>query len=177
MSVLHKGYGIGTGEPGSLRAPQAALFASLTKGFFGGEGLPWDMIAIGAAIGVGLIVLNRILELSGSSFRAHVMPVAVGIYLPLSLDIPIFLGGLIRYLFGRRTSREGLSGAHDPGILYGSGLIAGEAIMGIVLAIPISLGYAFREGGGHGATSLLVFGGVLVLYAFLTSRSRRLMKV
>jgi putative OPT family oligopeptide transporter len=173
LSLLHNAYGIGTGEPGALRAPQAALFASLTDSFFGEGQLPWDMVGIGAAIGVGLIVLNRLLELSGSSFRTHVMPVAVGMYLPLSLDIPIFVGGLIRYLFGRRSARGSTSEAHDSGVLFGSGLIAGEAITGILLA-PIILKYKFRQGEeGNWAVSLLIFGAIIALYASLTRRSRR----
>jgi putative OPT family oligopeptide transporter len=173
LSLLHKAYGIGTGAPGALRAPQATLFASLTSSFFGEGDLPLDMIGIGVAIGVGLIVLNRLLELSGSSFRTHVMPVAVGIYLPLSLVIPIFLGGLIRYVFSRRSVGDSPSEAHDSGILFGSGLIAGEAITGILLAIPISLGYKLREAEGNWAVSLLIFGAVIALYASLRRRSCR----
>ena len=49
LTLLHTAYGIGTDAPGSLRAPQAALFASLTDGFFGDGQLPWNMIGIGAA--------------------------------------------------------------------------------------------------------------------------------
>jgi putative OPT family oligopeptide transporter len=171
LSLLHKAYGIGSD---SLAAPQATLFASLTSSFFGeGAGLPWNMIGIGGAIGVGLIVANRLLELSGSKFRTHVMPVAVGIYLPLSLVIPIFIGGLIRHFFSRGSAGDTASEAEDPGILFGSGLIAGEAIMGILLAIPISLGYKFREGEGNWAVSLLAFGAILALYVSLARRSRR----
>jgi len=171
MSLLHKSYVIGSD---SLSAPQATLFASLTSSFFGeGPALPWNMIGIGAAIGVGLIVTNRLLELSGSGFRTHVMPVAVGIYLPLSLVIPIFIGGLIRHFFSGRSVGDTASEAEDSGILFGSGLIAGEAIMGILLAIPLSRGFTFREGEGNWAVSLLVFGAILALYASLARRSRR----
>ena len=78
LTVLHSSYGIGTDAPGALRAPQAALFASLTEGFFGDGALPWNMVGIGAVIGVALIVVNRFLEASGSSFRTHVMPIFIG---------------------------------------------------------------------------------------------------
>ena len=78
LSLLHQTYGIGTGAPGSLRAPQAALFVSLTEGFFGDGSLPWNMIGIGAGVGVALIITNILLERSESTFRTHVMPVAVG---------------------------------------------------------------------------------------------------
>jgi putative OPT family oligopeptide transporter len=170
LSLLHSAYGIGTGEPGSLRAPQAALFASLSNGFFGDGHLPWDMIGIGAAIGVGLIVTNQILERSGSSFRTHVMPVAVGIYLPISLDIPILIGGLLRYFVRERPGRTDES--HDPGILFGSGLIAGEALMGIGLAAAIFIGadlpFVLVD---HWLVSLLIFGAVVVLFWSIARRT------
>jgi len=137
LTLLHNAYVIGEG----LRAPQAALFASLTQGFFGDTELPWNLIMIGGGIGVALIVVNQILEASGSSFRTHVMPVAVGIYLPLSLDIPIFVGGLLRHFLKKRKQSEG-SEARDNGVLFGSGLIAGEALMGIGLAVVIASGFA-----------------------------------
>ncbi|MEZ5331550.1 MAG: oligopeptide transporter, OPT family [Thermoanaerobaculia bacterium] len=169
LTLLHHAYGIGTDAPGSLRAPQAALFASLTQGFFGDGHLPWDMIGIGAGIGVALIVVNAILERSGSTFRTHIMPVAVGIYLPLSLDIPIFIGGLLR----RLTSRKGAeaSEARDHGVLFGSGLIAGEALMGIGLAVLIASGvdlpFVLVD---HWLPSLLVFGAIVAYYHRVASR-------
>ena len=132
LSLLHQSYGIGTGEPGSLAAPQAGLFASLAAGFFGDGTLPWDMIAAGAGVGVGLLALNAALEHRGLAYRAHVMPVAVGMYLPFSLAPPILAGGLIRAWVGRRraAAAEG-----DSGLLLSSGLIAGEALLGILLAV------------------------------------------
>jgi putative OPT family oligopeptide transporter len=171
LSLLHRAYGIGTGAPGALPAPQATLFASLTEGFFGDGRLPWNMIFIGAAIGIGLIALDKLLERSGSRFRAHVMPVAVGMYLPLSLDIPIFIGGLIRYFFGKPSAGMRVTDARDAGILFGSGLIAGEALMGILLAIPISLHYELPALGANTWVSLLIFGSVPTLYAVLARRA------
>jgi len=170
LSLLHRAYGIGTE---SLRAPQAVLFASLTEGFFGDGRLPWNMILIGVAIGIGLIVIDRLLERSGSTFRAHVMPVAVGIYLPLALAVPIFLGGLLRRVFGSVSTGKRTADAHDAGILFGSGLIAGEAFVGIALAIPITLGYKLPNLGGHWTLSLLIFGAIAALYAWLARRSTR----
>ncbi len=170
LTLLHTAYGIGTGEPGSLRAPQAALFASLTEGFFGDGALPWDMITIGGAIGLALIVANQLLERSGSTFRTHVMPVAVGIYLPLSLDIPILIGGLLRYFATPRDVES--DEARDPGILFGSGLIAGEALMGIGLALAIFLGVGLPfTVTDNWLVSLAIFGAVVVLYRRLAGRS------
>ena len=131
LTLLHEAYGIGTDEPGSLRAPQATLFASIADGLFGDSGLPWDLVWMGAVIAVGLLVLDGFLKRAGSRYRAHVMPVAVGIYLPISLMVPIFLGGLISSQLKKRSER-----ARHNGVLISSGLIAGEAIAGILIAIP-----------------------------------------
>jgi len=172
LTLLHNAYGIGASGPDSLAAPQAGLFASLVNGFFGNGALPWDMIAIGVGIGVLLIILNWILERSGSAFRAHVMPVAVGIYLPLSLATPIFLGGLLHHVVrGPGSGKD--PGTQDPGLLFGSGLIAGEALMGILLAVPIVLNINLALSEGHGSVSVLVFGAIIVGYGILVCRAAR----
>ena len=137
LTVLHKAYGIGTGAPESLAAPQASLFASIVKAMFTDRNLPWNMIIIGGVMGLGLIALDEILRNAKSPFRAHVMPVAVGIYLPLALSLPILLGGVAsgavrRFL--RAKGEERTSRAVHRGLLFSSGLIAGEAITGILIA-------------------------------------------
>ncbi len=134
LTLLHEAYGIGTGGPSALLAPQATLFASIAKGLFADSSIPWGMVWTGAAIAVAILLLDGLLERSGSRFRAHVMPVAVGIYLPLSLMVPIFLGGLV----SQRLSRHS-EGAQHNGLLIASGLIAGEALAGILIAIPKTL--------------------------------------
>ena len=134
LTLLHKAYGIGTGEPNALLAPQATLFASIAEGLFGDSSIPWNMVWIGALIAVGIVLFDGFLQRSGSRFRAHIMPVAVGIYLPLSLMVPIFLGGLISQRLQERSE-----GARHKGLLIASGLIAGEAIAGILIAIPKTL--------------------------------------
>ncbi|ODS52881.1 MAG: oligopeptide transporter, OPT family [Acidobacteria bacterium SCN 69-37] len=135
LTLLHHAYGIGTGEPGSLRAPQAALFASLTTGIFGGGGLPWHMMALGAAIGLVLLAIDARLARTGGRIRAHVMPIAVGMYLPFSLAVPILIGGLVSTWTRRGRPATGEDeGTGDRGLLFASGLIAGEALVGIVIA-------------------------------------------
>jgi putative OPT family oligopeptide transporter len=172
LTLLHNAYGIGEG----LRAPQAALFASLAQGFFGDGQLPWNLILLGVGIGIVLIVTNLLLERSGSSFRTHVMPVAVGIYLPLSLDIPIFIGGLLRYFLKRRRAAQ-LSESRDHGVLFGSGLIAGEALMGIGLAVLIASGAALPLPWLPAALtdswvpSLVVFAAVVWYFRRLAARA------
>jgi len=164
MSLLHKSYGIGDG----LAAPQAMMFANLAEGFFGDGSLPWNMIRIGVAVGFGIIILDKILDRFGSPYRTHIMPVAVGFYLPFSLSVPIFIGGLIRYAVGRvRTAR---SEGSDTGVLYGSGLIAGEALMGIGLAVPIAFGVAMPNLNLHWTLSLVAFGFFLASYYFVSRK-------
>lgn len=133
LTLLHSAYGIGTG----LKAPQATLFASIARGVFGGGDIPRAMVLAGAVIGIVLIGADRILEKRGASFRIHVMPVAVGIYLPLSLIVPMVAGGIIRYMVDKKTGVPGAGESGDRGILLSSGVIAGEAIMGIIAAVFI----------------------------------------
>ena len=143
LTLLHRGYGIGTGGEQALRAPQASLFTSIAKALFEGTGLPWTMTAIGMGIAVGLIILDRYLQRSGSRFRAHVMPVAVGIYLPLALSTPILIGGLLSALLVKQSAgrrRAATDTAQHKAVLIASGLIAGEAIAGILIAIPHTAG-------------------------------------
>ncbi|MFC1683224.1 OPT family oligopeptide transporter [Candidatus Zixiibacteriota bacterium] len=142
LTLLNNHYGIGTGEPGALQAAQATLFANIVRPIFSGQPLPWLMIGIGALVGIALIVIDEALRARGSDFRAHVMPVAVGIYLPLSLSVPILAGGLVSLMVGRLASRKGPEAAREAqhrGTLLSSGLIAGEAIMGIGVAFFVWL--------------------------------------
>jgi len=133
LSLLHKAYGIGTG----LKAPQANLFASITKAIFGDGSMPKDMIVIGIVGSIICIMVDELyLKRKNSKFRIYVMPIAVGIYLPLSLDVPILIGGFIRHLINRKRVVEE---SKDPGILFSSGLIAGESLMGILIALFIFL--------------------------------------
>jgi putative OPT family oligopeptide transporter len=127
-------------HPDPLIAPQATLMASVAKGMFGGH-LPWGMISIGAAIGVAVIAWDLWLERRGAEFRAPVLAVAVGIYLPLELAVPIFAGGLLTWLVEKKLGVHGetpdAERAKRNGMLFAAGLITGEALMGIFIAVPI----------------------------------------
>ena len=139
LALLQAKYGIGevtAAHPHPLSAPQATLMASLARGVFG-DGLPWPMVGLGAGIGVGVIVFDRRLERQGSSFRAPVLAVALGIYLPLKLSAAILIGGVIAEL-AHRIAPQG-EGSGNGGLLFAAGLVTGEALMGILLALPIAL--------------------------------------
>jgi putative OPT family oligopeptide transporter len=180
LNLLAAAYGIGapTAEhPNSLAAPQATLMASVAKGMFGGQ-LPWTMIAIGAGIGAVTIALDEWLKSRGSKFRVPVLAAAIGIYLPLELMVPIFLGGLLSYLVQckHRVSDDdelAKDRIHRPGTLFSAGLITGEALMGIAIAVPIVVSgradvLALPEGLHFGQ---LVGLGVLVVVGWLLYRS------
>ena len=140
MQLLHETTpgGIGGRE---LAAPQAGLFASLANGFFGDGTLPWNMVAIGSVLGILILAGDSFLESNNSKFRLHLMPVAVGMYLPFGLSTPILIGGLLAHFILSEDNSEG-----DPdsvlqkGVLLSSGLIAGESLMGILLAFIAGAG-------------------------------------
>ena len=140
MQLLHENTpgGIGGRE---LAAPQAGLFASLAKGFFGDGVLPWNMVLIGCGLGIIILIIDSILESKNNNFRLHLMPIAVGIYLPFGLSTPILIGGLIAHFILSENKTKG-----EPdiilqrGILLSSGLIAGESLMGILLAFIAGAG-------------------------------------
>ncbi|HKJ34063.1 MAG TPA: oligopeptide transporter, OPT family [Balneolales bacterium] len=148
LSLLHTAYGFGPAtpaHPNSLTAPQATLMASVAQGVFGGN-LPWGMIWIGIAIGAVIIAFDEHLKKKGSSFRMPVLAVAVGIYLPFELDCATMVGGVIAWLVSKYQDRQRERDDYDAakersdraGLLFASGLITGEALMGILLAIPIA---------------------------------------
>ena len=117
MLLLNKSYGFGEG---GLAAPQASLMKMVVEGVMNGT-LPWDLIIIGVAIAI-------VIEIMG----LPVLPVAIGLYLPIHLSVPMFIGGLIREYFERKKSDKETI---DKGVLYCSGLIAGEGIVGILIAV------------------------------------------
>jgi len=139
LSLLQAKYGIGVPtitHPHPLSAPQATLMANLTRSVFG-AGLPWHLVGLGMAIGILVILADQRQEARASDFRLPVLAVALGIYLPLKLSAAIFVGGVISAV-ARRAAVEGNERSRR-GLLFAAGLITGEALMGIMLAIPIAL--------------------------------------
>jgi putative OPT family oligopeptide transporter len=140
LALLQAKYGIGevtADHPFPLSAPQATLMASLARAVFG-EGLPWPLVGLGAAIGVAVILVDRGQEARGASLRVPVLAVALGIYLPLKLSAAILAGGVIAELANRSASDSAESAARR-GLLFAAGLVTGEALMGVLLAVPIAL--------------------------------------
>lgn len=173
LNYLLIGYGIGTPtpeQPEALAAPQATLMQSVASGIFG-EGLPWDMVSIGAVIAVVIIIFDQYLKRNNSEFRMPVLAVAVGLYLPLELDTSIFIGGIIAWMSSRYMAKRGKADtkhaeatdkASNAGLLLASGLITGEALMGIFIAIGIvvtdlSALRVFENPPGGSYTGLAIF--------------------
>lgn len=140
LALLNAKYGIGvvtSTHPQPLTAPQATLMAGLAQGVFG-EGLPWHLVGIGGLLSMLVIWVDQRQAAKGSEFRFPVLAVALGIYLPLKLSAAILVGGIIAALVKRKKERDGLSEGNN-GLLTAAGLVTGEALMGIVLALPIAL--------------------------------------
>lgn len=129
LLLLRNALGIGEvthAHPNPLPAPQATLMATVIKGLLS-QNLPWGLVIVGMGI-------SAVMELSG----IRSLPFAVGAYLPLSTTSPIFIGGLVKWAVDKFNKREGEESEAGPGALFSSGLIAGGALTGILIAILIA---------------------------------------
>jgi putative OPT family oligopeptide transporter len=132
LFVLDKAYHFGSA---ALPAPQAGLMAMLSKGIVGGD-MAWPLVVVGILLGLALIMIEV----------RSVMLFAVGMYLPLGTTFAIFLGGVIRWLTDKLRDRRGYNDAQkarvdNAGVLTASGLIAGEALCGLVIAGLVGSGH------------------------------------
>ena len=119
LVLLHRAWGFGSD---AIAAPQATLMKVIVEGMMDG-GLPWGLLAVGA----GLAVLLAL-------FRVSVMPVAIGLYLPVGLGVAMFTGGMVR-LAVERVRGAGAEEGGGTGTLFSAGLVAGEGLCGIILAL------------------------------------------
>ena len=125
LAVLDKAYHFGSA---ALPAPQAGLMAMLSKGIVGGD-MAWPLVIVGILLGIAMIMIEV----------KSVMLFAVGMYLPLGTTFAIFMGGVIRWITDKLRDRRGYNDAQkarveNAGVLTASGLIAGEALCGLVIA-------------------------------------------
>ncbi|MCC9183065.1 oligopeptide transporter, OPT family [Mycolicibacterium mageritense] len=137
LDLMQRAFGF-LGAPGAtenaLAAPQAALISSLTKGVFGGN-LDWSLIGLGAAIGVGVIIVDEILNHT-TRFALPPLAVGMGMYLPMSLTLIIPLGALLGFFYNKWADRTGgnVERKKRLGVLLATGLIVGESLYGVVFA-------------------------------------------
>lgn len=136
LYLLDAAWGYGSAE---LSAPQATLMKMVVEGVMGGS-LPWNLVFIGVFTALAAEVLG-----------VPVLPFAVGLYLPIHLSIPMAAGGLVRFFIEKRKGldEKRRKDALDGGVLYSSGLIAGEGLVGILLAvlaiIPLPAKYGVKN--------------------------------
>ncbi len=133
LNLLHNNTPGGIGGE-NLPAPQASLFASLARGFSGEATLPWNMIGIGFALGGVILLIDTLLKVYKTGYRAYLMPIAVGMYLPFGLATPILVGGLLAYWYSRRVPEAQHHSVLHRGVLFSSGVIAGEALTAVGIA-------------------------------------------
>lgn len=142
IMLLHQANGIGSE---ALPAPQAGLMAMMSKGIVGGE-MAWPLVIAGMFFAVALILLGA----------PSPMLIAVGMYLPFQTTFAIFVGGLIKFtvdkLAEKKLKAEGDQEiVHNTGLLLASGLVAGEALVGIILAAFVGAGINLKESVGLSA--------------------------
>jgi putative OPT family oligopeptide transporter len=132
IAILAKAYHFGSP---ALPAPQAGLMAMLSKGIVGGD-MAWPLVIVGILLGFGMILIEV----------KSVMLFAVGMYLPLGTTFAIFVGGIIRWITDKLRDRRGYNDAQkarveNAGVLTASGMIAGEALCGLVIAGFVGSGH------------------------------------
>jgi putative OPT family oligopeptide transporter len=183
LTLLNKAYGIGTpAHPGAtvLAAPQAMMFRQLVGTIFTHQPMPWMLLFAGAGVGILAIIVDAIfLAPRNTKFRLYVMPLAVGMYLPFTVTTPLLLGGVVYWLVERNNKRKNLSpeaaqAAIHRGFLFSSGLVAGEAIMGIVIAGFVVAKFPMPLMGpwaGAGVIELVSFAALLFMTWMLLRKS------
>ena len=191
LKLLHNAFGItktaclreAVNDPSrdcsnALTAPQAELIGDIVRGSFVGD-VNMQMIILGVVIAIVLIWL-----------KMPVMSVAIGIYLPLGLSVPIMLGGILSYFafksahiridgeIREEPSKEAIAAAKDVenrGVLIGAGFIAGESILGVFVALLIVLEFdlaeVFHTGTLNNFFSLIFFGWFVLVFIWLATRS------
>lgn len=153
LYLLNTAYGYGGTE---VPAPQATLMKMIVEGIMGGN-LPWNLVFIGVFLAIGLEIL-----------RIPVMPFAIGLYLPIYLNATIMIGGVVRLLMdGRKHVDEKTKERQSTdGTLYCAGMIAGEGLVGIALAILKVFGFNLDLSGSVNLGNL---GGVVLMILMILS--------
>ena len=152
LVLLDSAWGFGTTE---LAAPQATLMKMIIEGVMQGN-LPWALVFIGVFIAI-------VVEILGIS----VLPVAIGLYLPLELSATIMIGGVIRWFVDKKKADKEENKDANSGILFCSGMIAGEGLVGILLAILAVVNVAGKIDLSGSFTTGVVGGVVLMVVMIL----------
>lgn len=153
LYLLDAAWGYGTAE---IPAPQAQLMKMIVEGIMGGN-LPWGLVFVGVFLAICLEIL-----------RTPVMPFAIGLYLPIYLNATIMIGGIVRGLLDRRkgVDEKTKTAQATDGTLYCAGMIAGEGLVGILLAIFAVVGISLDMSG---VVNLGNIGGVVLMIIMILS--------
>ena len=185
LNLLATAYGfagaanVGVVAPNPLPAPQATLISALAQGVIGGN-LNWKMLGIGAAVGVGLILIDALLG-AAKLIRIPPLAVGIGIYLPMSATFAVVVGAVLSYFYDKRIRHTpNPERAERLGTLVASGLIVGESLWGVINAgmivgfsndAPIALvPEEFRPAPWLGLLGLVAV--IVWLYSWMLRRSR-----
>ena len=176
LLLASKGIGLPTLlHPHPLSAPQATLMMSVASGIFGAK--TWIAIFIGF-IGVLIILADEYLKRKKSNFKMPILAVAVGLYLPFELDSSIFIGGLIAWLlekgYQKAQNSTSVDQAKNAGLLMASGLITGEALIGILIAVLTAVQWSFSISDDPLGGSLI---GLLILTVILIYFYQMVLKI
>ena len=186
LEILYNAYGFTGAVPRTnmdptqvLAAPQATLMTTIAKGIFS-HNLDWTMILIGLAVGATVIIIDLILAKKKTKFRLPALAIGLGIYLPPSITLAIFTGSLLSWIVKRQTYVKAEKLNLDPetefkkvdrkASLIASGLIVGESLVGVILAIVIVI--SVTNGGGDAPLAIFPDLGdmsqYLGLFVFIT---------
>ena len=158
LAILDKAYHFGSS---ALPAPQAGLMAMLAKGIVGGD-MAWPLVVVGILMGLAMIMIEV----------RSVMLFAVGMYLPLGTTFAIFVGGLVRWITDTLRDRRGFNDAQkarvdNAGVLTASGLIAGEALCGLVIAGLVGAGKDVTLFKWHPPFAAALFALAVLIFAMV----------
>ena len=170
LNLLYEAYGfagamprIGMDESQVLSAPQATLMTTIAKGIFS-HNLDWNYILLGVGIGVVSIIVDLLLKKNSTKYYLPPLAIGMGLYLPPTLVMPLVIGAVMGYLVkrylhnramqqGSKNIEEDVESCNRHGVLFASGLIVGESLMGVIVAIIIVFSVT---GGGSDAPLALV---------------------
>ena len=168
MIVLNKTYGF-TGE-NALVAPQANAMAAVIEPLMSGQGAPWMLYLAGAVLALILSLLN-----------VPVLPFALGMFIPLSLNTPLLVGGAVSWFVSRKKASDGeqaeelAQARQEKGTLVASGFIAGGALMGVVSAIVKFCGVdwylgAWATSNGAALVGVAAYIGLIIYFIFASKK-------
>lgn len=156
LYLLNAAWGYGTAE---VPAPQASLMKMIVEGIMG-DNLPWGLVFIGVFLALAMEIL-----------KIPVMPFAIGLYLPIHINAAIMVGGIVRWFIDRRRKKAEKEEQETSGTLFCAGMIAGEGLVGIVLAVlavfsvSVDLSGAVQFGQAGGIVLLAAMIAALVIFA------------